>query len=156
MTAAATARVRPLSRVKAGVLIAIPAVVFGGIGLAGGTEPTYPLMYAGSLAFPLALVAFTVVRWDRTRRPVLRIALLVVAFPLTMAVQTAASYMGIYFGLPLSDPLMNAAGIGLPHDGLPILIGSMIYGVPAAILAARRTAPPPKAEPARVGQLTPV
>ena len=155
MTAAATARVRPPSRVKAAVLIAVPAVLLAGISLAGGTEATYSLMFAGSLALPLLLVAFTVVRWDRTRRPVLRVALLVVLTLPAMVLQVAATYMGIYFGLPLTDPLMNAAGIGMPHDGLPIFVGTMLYAIPITIIAARRTAPPPKTVPARVGELTP-
>lgn len=155
MTAAVTARVKTMPRWKAAVLIAAPALLLAGISLAGGTEATYPLLFAGSLAAPMFLLAFTVIRWDPARRPALRITLLAVAVPPAMAVQVVATYMGVYFGLPLSDPLLKAAGIGLPHDGLPIFVGAMLIGVPIAIIAARRTVPPPKAVPVRVGELTP-
>ncbi|MEV0645866.1 hypothetical protein AB0I28_11450 [Phytomonospora sp. NPDC050363] len=156
MTAASAARVRPLSRVKAAILVVLPALLFAGIGLAGGTEATGSLMFAGSLAFPLLLVAFTVIRWDRTRRPALRIGLTVVALVPAVAVQILAVYLGIYLGMTLADPLLYAAGIGLPHDGIPMFVGAMLFGVPTAIVAARRTAPPPGNQPAEVKELTTV
>ncbi|MEV0645867.1 hypothetical protein AB0I28_11455 [Phytomonospora sp. NPDC050363] len=155
MVAATSARVRPLARVRRALLVGLPTVLFAGIGLAAGGESAGFLVAAGCLALPMLVIAYNVVRWDRVRRPGLRAAAVAVLFVPAMAVQMAAVLAGVYLGgVALTGPLMEAAGTGIGHDGVPFFLGSMIFGVPLAIAFTRKVAPPPHVRAVRVGRLT--
>ncbi|GIG70618.1 hypothetical protein [Phytomonospora endophytica] len=157
MTAAVTARKRPPSKGRALAMVTVPAVLFAAIGLAGDGERVPFLAGAGLLALPMFLIAATVIRWDRVRRPALRIAILALVFAPAMALQGVIVLLGVNIGgWTITEPLMNAAGTGISHDGVPMFIGAMIIGLPAAIIVSRDRTARPKTLTARVGGLTTV
>ncbi|HEY1178196.1 MAG TPA: hypothetical protein VGF17_18735, partial [Phytomonospora sp.] len=155
MTAAATARRRPPSKHATLLLVAVPTAAFAVIGLTGDGRQAGFLAAAGLLGLPMLLVAATVIGWDRVRRPVLRVALLALVFAPAMAVQGVIVLLGISVGgWAITEPLMDAAGTGISHDGVPMFIGTMLFGLPAAIIASRNRAARTRTVSARLGGLT--
>ncbi len=121
--------VRGESRWVTATAIAMSAGLASALSLNG--VPLLPLI-AG---VPLVVIAVWLMR---SRRPIGKHALIMLG---AVVAAVVAAYAQLYGSLIFGEALMNAAGYSFPVDGLPFLLGSILFGTVAAIIIASRLIP---------------